>query len=108
MVKFGTSHSQNFVFSIPNFWKLFKKKYSEKYLKKMQNKILELKTSKERTVALLELYRGAPDIWKRSVKAMMQNMINRGKIDPVDYPALQKCGGFGPYSGKGGQCSLKL
>ena len=107
MVTYGKYHSQNFVFSIPNFWNLFKAKYSEKYLKKMKNKILELKTSKERTVALLELYRGAPDIWKRSVKAMMQNMINRGKIDPVDYPALQKCGSFGPESGKKSNC-LKL
>lgn len=107
MVKFNTYHSQNFVFSIPNFWKLFKKKYSTNYLEKMKSKILKLKTSKGRTIALLKLYTDAPDVWKPSVKAVMQNMINMGKIDKVDIPTLQKCGSFGPESGKKSNC-LKL
>ena len=43
MVKFGTYHSQNFVFSIPNFWKLFKKSYSTNYLEKMKKKNTKIK-----------------------------------------------------------------
>ena len=107
--KDGSYHSQNFVFSIKNFWKLFQKKYSTKYIETMKNKILKLKTSKGRTIALLKLYTDAPDVWKPSVKAMMQRMVALGLIDEGDKATLQKCGGFGlKYSGKGGQCSLKL
>ena len=40
---------------------------------------------------------------------MMQTMVAMGEIDKTDVPKLQMCGGFGlEYSGKGGQCSLKL
>ncbi len=75
----------------------------------MKSKILKLKTSKGRTIALIKLYTDAPDVWKRSVKAMMQTMVAMGKIDKGDIPKLQMCGGFGlEHSGKGGQCSLKL
>ena len=110
MVTYGENHSQNFVFSIKNFWKLFTKKktgYSKKYLQKMKTNIGKLETSKGRTIALLKLYTDAPDVWKPSVKAVMQNMINMGKIDKVDIPTLQKCGSFGPESGKKSNC-LKL
>jgi hypothetical protein len=105
--KDGSYHSQNFVFSIKNFWKSFQKKYSTKYLKKMKNKILQLKTSKGRTIALIKLYTDAPDVWKRSVKAMMQTMVAMGNIDKGDIPKLQMCGSFGPESGKKSNC-LKL
>lgn len=109
MVTYGQNHSQNFVFSfsIKNFWKLFKKTYSDRYLEKMKTNIGKLETSKGRTIALLKLYTDAPDVWKPSVKAVMQNMINMGKIDKVDIPTLQKCGSFGPESGKKSNC-LKL
>ena len=107
MVTYGQNHSQNFVFSINNFWKLFKKTYSDRYLEKMKTNIGKLEPSKGRTIALLKLYTDAPYVWKPSVKAMMQNMINMGKIDKGDIPTLQKCGSFGPESGKKSNC-LKL
>lgn len=106
MVKFGTYHSQNFV------WKRKpkpKKKvitYSEKYI---QEQLSMATTSKDLTNILLRLYRDAPDVWKKAIKQRMQRMVAMGKIDKGDIPKLQMCGGFGlEYSGKGGQCSLKL
>lgn len=103
-VKFGTTHSQNFAYRKPK--KKIKPTYSKKYIDK---KLSTGKTSKEITEILLILYIDAPDAWKRVIKQRMQRMVASGKIDKGDIPTLQKCGGFGlEYSGKGGQCSLKL
>ena len=105
MVTYGKYHHQNFVFSIENFWKLFKKKsYSTNYLEKMEKKILELKTSKGRTIALLKLYTDAPDAWKERVKIIIYTMV--GELDPEDLKQLQACVGFG--DNKRGKCNLKL
>ena len=104
MVKFGAYHFQRTGYRKPKKKKVIT--YSEKYI---QEQLSMATTSKDRTSILLKLYTDAPDVWKPSVKAMMQNMINMGKIDKGDIPKLQMCGGFGlEYSGKGGQCSLKL
>jgi len=104
MVKFGTYHSQNFVFSIKNFRKLFKTGYSDKYLKKMKTNIKKLETSKGRTIALLKLYTDAPDRWKKNVKNIIYTMV--GELDPEDLKQLQACVGFG--DNKRGECTLKL
>lgn len=105
--KDGSYHSQNFVFSIKNFLKLFTKKktgYSKKYLQKMKTNIGKLETSKGRTIALLKLYTDAPDAWKERVKIIIFTMV--GKLDPEDLKQLQACVGFG--DNKRGKCNLKL